>query len=212
MRIAALGAGAGDVAVCQEGFGFLVIVLLALLGDEFVVVVELAEELRGIFLVHLGGGAGVDVVVDAQAREGIFHYLMVLVHNILRSYALFAGLDGDGHAVFVAAADEHHILPAHAQVADIDVSGNVSAGQVADMDGTVGVGKCAGHKGSFVTHFFILPSLILMVFLISFSLFSWFSRDTMSACERSGEPSFCLSSCCWALMRLSWYTRMALGT
>ncbi len=165
--IAALGAGAGDIAVCQEGLGLGIVELLALLGDELVVVIELAEELRGIPVVHRRSGAGIDVEVDAQARESVFHHLVVLVHDLLRGNPGLAGLDGDGYPVFVAAADEQHVFPAHAQVSYIDVSGDIGAGQMADVDGTVGVGKRTGHEGSFVAHLCNLPNLIFKVFFIS---------------------------------------------
>ena len=184
--VAALGAGAGNVAVGQEHLGFLVVVLLRFLGDELVVVVQLAEELRGILFVHLGRGAGIDVEVDAQAREGVLHHFMVLVHYVLRCNAGLARLDGDGHAVLVGSADKHHILAPHAQVTHKDVSGNVGASQMADMDGTVGIGKCAGHQGSLKTHFFSLPSLILMVFLISLIRLR---LERISSCSSGPAPA-----------------------
>ena len=211
VRVAAFGAGALDETVGEEHLGLLVIELLALLGHEVVLVVELAEELGRILLMHGRRRTGVDVIVDAEAREGVFHYLMILVHDVLRGNALLAGLDGDGHAVLVGAADEHHVLPAHAQVADIDVSGNVSAGQVADMDRTVGIGQCAGHKGSLITHFFSLPSFLLMFFLISVSLPSS-CMNLITSSGELGSLSLRVSSFCLAVTRLSWNTRMARGT
>ena len=113
------------------------------------------------------GRPGIDVEVDAEAREGVFHHLVVLVHDVLRRDALGARLDGDGHAVFVGAAHEDDVLPAQAEIADIDVAGDVGTGQVADMDGTVRVRKGAGHEGSLVVVHFNLPSLILIFFLSS---------------------------------------------
>ena len=113
------------------------------------------------------GRAGIDVEVDAEAGEGVLHHLVVLVHDVLRRDALGARLDGDGHAVFVGAAHEDDVLAPQPEVADIDVAGDVGAGQVADMDGTVRVRKRAGHEGSLVVVHFNLPSLILMVFLSS---------------------------------------------
>ena len=161
--IAALGAGTHDVTVREEGLRLLVVILLGLLGDELVVVIEFAEELRRILVMHLGRRPGIDVEVDAEAREGVLHHAVVLVHDVLRSDALGAGLDGDGHAVLVGAADEDDVLAPHPEVADVDVAGDVGTGQVADMDGTVGVRKRAGHEGSLVGHL-SLPNLMLIFF------------------------------------------------
>ena len=48
----AAGALAGDVAVSQEGLGFLVVVLHGGLFDEFALVVELAEEVGSRLVVY----------------------------------------------------------------------------------------------------------------------------------------------------------------
>ena len=126
---------------------------------------------------HPGRGPRVDVEIDAEAREGVLHHLVVLVHDVLRRNALGARLDGDGHAVLVGAAHEDDVLPAHAEIADVNVSGNVGAGQMADVDGTVRVGKGAGHEGSLVLHF-NLPSLMLMIFFI------WLMRSSVEKISR----------------------------
>ena len=211
MRIAALGADSLDEAVCQEHFGLLVIELLRLLDNEIVLVVELAEELGSILRMHLGRGPGINVEVDPKARKGVLHDFVVLVHDILRRDTLVFRLDGDGHAVLVAAADKQHILSPHAEVTDIDVAGDVGTGQVADMDRTVGIGECTGHESSFMAHFFNLPSLILMVFLISLMR----PRRDRSSIWSSAEVAWsiwALSSSCCTWSRLSWKARMARGT
>ena len=114
----------------------------------------------------LGRGTGIDVEIDAETREGILHHLVVLVHDVLGCDAPLAGLDGDGDAVLVGAANEDNVLAPHPEVTDIDVTGDIGTGQMADMDRTVGVRKRTGHKGSFVGHF-SLPNLILIFFFIS---------------------------------------------
>ena len=158
MRIAAFRAGSFDVAVCQKGLRFDVIVLLALLGDELVVVVELAEELGSVLLMDLGGRPGIDIEIDAQSGEGILHDLVVFVHDVLRGDTLFTCLDGNRHAMFVAAADEDDILATQAQIPYIDVTRDIGTGKVADVDRAVGVRKRTGHEGSFelLVHIFTL--------------------------------------------------------
>ena len=96
-----------------------------------------------------GAGAGVDVEVDAQPAEGVFDKRMILIHDILRGTAVLAGLDGDGHAVFVGTADEEDILTAETEVTDIDVGRDIDAGQMADVHRAVCVRKRAGYEGSF---------------------------------------------------------------
>ena len=63
----AVWAFAGDVAVGEEGFGLLVIVLFAFAFEEFALVVERAEEVGRHLSVRCTGGAGVDVERDAEA-------------------------------------------------------------------------------------------------------------------------------------------------
>ena len=56
IRVSAAGAGAGDVAVGQEDLGLGVEILFRLPGYEFPVIIELAEELRGVLAVDLRRG------------------------------------------------------------------------------------------------------------------------------------------------------------
>ena len=208
--VAALRAGALDEAVGEEHAGLGIVELLGDLRDEVFLLVELAEELRSVLRVDGGGGAGVDVEVDAELREGVLHDPVVAVHDVLRGDALLAGLDGDGDAVLVAAADEHHVLAAHAEIADVDVAGDVGAGEVADMDGAVRVGKGTGDQGSFAHtiimyrySFLSLPSFPSSIFRMEPTRsMAWRIRSCSSAVAAvvrdalRAAPSFC--------MRRSW--------
>ena len=193
VRIAALGAGPLDIAVRKEGPGLDIVVLLAFPGDEFPFIVEFPEELGGVFVVHRGGRTGIDVEIDPEAGEGILHDLVVLVHDILRGNALLAGLDRDRNAVLVRAADENDSRSPEPQIADINVAGDICAGQVADMDRPVRIRKGAGHEGSleFLLHIclsiFSLPRRMLIFrFLaltdsISFNMSAWSSGDAVDS-------------------------------
>ena len=55
---------------------------------------------------------------------------MIAVHHVLRGDAFLLGADGDGHSVFVGAADEENIFLFQSQVADVDVGRNINACQV----------------------------------------------------------------------------------
>ena len=59
---------------------------------------------------------------------------MIAVHHVLRGDAFLLGADGDGHSVFVGAADEDYIFLFQSQVADINVGRNINACQVSDMN------------------------------------------------------------------------------
>ena len=144
--VAAAGAGAHDIAVGEERLGFLVVVLLRGPLDEFAFVVELAEELRRCRGVGLRRGARVDVERHAEPFERRFNQLVIAIDDLLGRDALFAGLDGDGHAVLVAAADRDHVVSFQAQVARVDVRRDIDARQVADVYRAVGVGQCRGDE------------------------------------------------------------------
>ena len=146
--IAALGAGAHYIAVREEGLGLGVVVLLALLSYELALVVELAEEFGCILFVYLRTCAAVDIEIDAQRLETVGDYLVVFVYYVLRAASLLAGLDGYGHAVLVASAHIQHILPAQAEIPNVNIGGHIHAGQMPDMHRTIGVWQRTGHKGS----------------------------------------------------------------
>ena len=146
----ALRAGAHDVTVSKEGFGFRVVVLLAFPGYEFAFIVELAEELRGVLFMHLGGGSAIDVEIDAQTLETFVNYLVILVNYILWGAALLTGLDCDRHSMLVASADIEHIFSPHPEIADIDVGRDIDACQMSDVNRTVSIGQRAGYQCSLV--------------------------------------------------------------
>ena len=106
VRIAAFRAGPDYIAVGQEGLRLRVVGLLALPGDETSFVVELAEEVRCILLVDLGGGPGVDVEIDSEPQEGILYDSVVLVDYVLWRDPVGAGLDGYRDSVLIGTADE----------------------------------------------------------------------------------------------------------
>ena len=146
--VAAFGTGAHYVTVGEEGLRLRIVVLFAFLRDELALIVKLAEELRCILLVNLRRSAAVDIEIDAQGLEAVAYYAVILVHYVLRSAALLAGLDGDGHAVLVAAAHIQHILSAKTEIPHINVSRDVHSGKMPDMHRAVGIGQRTSHQGS----------------------------------------------------------------
>ena len=71
---------------------------------------------------------------------------MVAVYYILGGDALFAGADGDGHSMLVAASDHLDILASQAQETCVDVGGDIYPGEVADVYRAVGIGERRGDK------------------------------------------------------------------
>ncbi len=138
---AAFGAGAGDVTVGEEDARLLVVVLHGALLGEPVVVMELQEEVGCGPGVHRRSGARIDVERNAEPLERLLYDFVVFVHYVLRGDAFATGLDGNGDSVFVGTAYPDHVAPPFAEVADIDVRRHVDSGQVADVDGAVGVGQ-----------------------------------------------------------------------
>ena len=145
----ALRAGSDYVPVSEESLRLRVVVLLRLPGDELALVIELAEEVRGILLMHLRAGTSVNVEIDTEARERVLDNLVILVHNILRRAALLTGLDRDRHTVLVAAAYIEHILSPHPEISDVDIRRHIDTGEMADVDRAVGIRQRTGHKCSF---------------------------------------------------------------
>ena len=64
---------------------------------------------------------------------------MVTVYYILRSNAFFLGTDGDRYTVFVGTSDEQDFFFLQTQVTHVNVSRDIYACQVTDVDGAVGV-------------------------------------------------------------------------
>ncbi len=142
----AVGALAGDIAVCEELAGLLVVQLHGGLLHEFPLVVKAAEEIGGRTGMRLGAGAPVHVERYAELLERIFDYRVITVHYVLGGDTLLAGLYGDGYAMLVAAADEQHLLSLKTEIPRIDVGRDIDSGQVADMHRPVGVRQGRGDK------------------------------------------------------------------
>ena len=102
----------------------------------------------------VAGGAGIDVEGDAEAFKTVFDELVVAVHHFLNAATFLAGTDGYGHTVLVRTADEEDIAVAEAEIAGIDVRGDVDTGEVADVHTAVGIGQGGGDEGSleFIAH------------------------------------------------------------
>lgn len=77
---------------------------------------------------------------------------MVTVYDVLRSDPLFFSLDSDGDAMLIATAYKEDIFALKAEIAGIDICGDIDSGEVSDMDGAVGVRESGRDKSSFEIH------------------------------------------------------------
>ena len=126
------------VVILQRGF-----------FDEFAFVINRGKDIRSRFVVDGVGGAGVDIERDAELFERILDHTVVAVDHLLRGDAFLAGFQGDGHAVLIRAPDEKDLFAFGAEVADVDIGRHIDPGQVADVNGAVGIGQGGGDGGAF---------------------------------------------------------------
>ena len=145
---------AHDVAVGQKLLRLFVVELRGGFLGELALVVELAEEVGGKLVVRFARGARIHVERDAEVLETLLDERVVAVHHVLRRDALLPGANRDGHAVFVGAADVHHVLFLQTEVAHVDVGRHIHACQMADVDTAVGIGQRRRDGGPLIVFVF----------------------------------------------------------
>ena len=142
-----------DVAVGQELARLRVKILLRFLRFKRTFLVEVHEELLGILVVLLARSAAVMVKANPKLFEGTSHHCVITIHHLLRSDAFVFRLYCNRHTVLVRATNELHIPTPHSHVAHVDVRRQIAAGQVTNVDGTVGIRQSSRDHDFFVrTH------------------------------------------------------------
>ena len=92
---------------------------------------------------------------------------MIAVHDVLWCNPFLAGLDGDGHAVLVAATNKHNLFTLRAQIADIDIGRHIHPSQMSDVHRPVSIGQCRSYCITFVfLVFFAVCHVILFLVTI----------------------------------------------
>src|SRR5699024_10292387 len=147
-------AGALDVAVRQGAAGGRGHRTLGGLFDHVAVGVHGAEHFLHDGVVVARGGAGEQVVGQAQLGQVFHDHAVVPVGEDLRVDSFLLGLDQDGGAVFIGAGDHQHVVTRHSHVPAEHVGGDAETGDVANVPGAVGVGP--GHRGENTGHATIL--------------------------------------------------------
>ena len=137
--VAAVRAGALDVAVGQEARVDLAVELLLRLRVDVAVGVQRPEDVLRDGEVVLGVGVGEEVERDAEVAPGFEEADVVALEVLARRQPLLLGANRDRRAVRVAAGDHQDAVAAQAVVAGEDVRRDVRAGQVPQMQVAVGV-------------------------------------------------------------------------
>ncbi len=144
--VAANVAGALDVTVGQEFRGGRGIPLLAELLEEKPVLQQGQEYALGNREVVLRMCGGEEVVGNPCLKEELKKAVVILLVDLFDWHALLVGGKDDRGAVRVGAADHQDIIPLQAMIARNDIAGQVRAGDVADVDLSVGIGPGNGDE------------------------------------------------------------------
>ena len=147
---------AHDISVGKELMCLFIVILFALFFNEFSLIIELLEEVAGQLTVGFARRSAIDIEADSKVFERFFDECMIAVADILRCNALFLGTQGDRHTVLITTANEDHFLLLESQIAHIDVGRNVHSCQMSNVNATVCIRQCSGHRGAFEFLFFHL--------------------------------------------------------
>jgi hypothetical protein len=112
--------------------------------------VYLPEQLLRDGVVVAGGGAGEQVVGQAERLEVLDDQPVVPVGQLPRADPLALRLYQDRGAVLVRTRHHEHVVTGHPHVPAEHVGGHPEAGHVADVARSVGIGP--GDRGENVTH------------------------------------------------------------
>ena len=146
--VVAMGTFTGDVTVSQELLCLFIVQLLGSLDYKLSFIVQASEEFGSGLFMYLRGGTRIYI-------ERLLYYTMVAVYYVLWRHALFLGLDGDGHAVFVRAADKSHRTTVKSQIACIYICRDIHSGKVANMYRAICIWQGCGDKGALVLCHFL---------------------------------------------------------
>jgi hypothetical protein len=138
-----------DIAIGEKSAASDTVILLHLLLPDVPLVVEFQEKILRDFMVQQKRSAGVIVKKNTETPKAFLYCRMVSVHDLLRRNTLAIGANRNRDTVLVGAADENDIAPPEPLVPDVNIRRNVGPGQMAQVQGPVGVWKGGGYK-----HFF----------------------------------------------------------
>ena len=144
--VAAVRAGALDVAVGQEPLRLRVVHLLAGLDVDVAALAQPGEDVLGHPAVVVGHRRGEQVERDAELVPLAEELGVEALDDLDRLDALLVGPHRDGRAVGVAARHHQHVVAPAPVVAGEDVGRQVGAGDVAEVLRAVRVRPGHGHE------------------------------------------------------------------
>ena len=143
---AAIGAGAFDVAIWQKAaIGLGVDLCFTDLFDQALAGESACEVLCECVVLGAGGTAEV-IKAEAEAIGDLgldITHLGAIVRDRLAS---LCGGEFGGGSVFVCGAEEEHLMATLAQVAGVEIGGELGADEIAQMFDPVDVGDCRGDE------------------------------------------------------------------
>ena len=99
----------------------------------------LLEQFLHDMLVVRGGGAGKQVVAQAEIAQILGNHAVVAVREFLRADPLFIGLNENRGAVLIGSGHHQHVIALHALIARVHIRRDAEAGDMPDMARTVRV-------------------------------------------------------------------------
>ena len=157
--VAAMRTCTGYIAVGEELFSFLVVVLLACLFDEFAFLIQGAEEVRCHLSMCRRSCTGIDIERDTEVLKRFLDDAMKTIHHILRCNPFFLSAKGNRHTVLVRSPDHQNILSLQAKVTGIYIGRHIHTSQVPDMYRPVRIRQRRSNQRSLKLFFHTLCSL-----------------------------------------------------
>lgn len=90
-------------------------------------------------LVVRGGGAGEQVVAQAEIAQVFGNHAVVAIREFLRADPFFIGLNENRGAVLIGSGHHQHVIALHALIARVHIRRDAEAGDMPDMARTVRV-------------------------------------------------------------------------
>ncbi len=111
--------------------------------------------------------ASIDIEADAEPVKILTLLTVVSRGEFRRSRVFLTGGNFDGHAIVVAAADEANIVAIRTEITHVDVCWQLSTGDVADVQSSVGIRQSGGNEESALWHGMRHPCFVGVVTLVN---------------------------------------------
>ena len=96
--------------------------------------------------------SSIEAKLNSKIGKRLLHQVVVFIYCCLVGDAFFLRSDGDRYTMFIAAANEKHLLSLCFQVSRVYIGRQVTASQMAYMYRAVGVRQGSGNGMAFSSH------------------------------------------------------------